>query len=91
MNSLQKISIEHSILERKSIIDNYYTTRVLDRKDAISKIMELRAENFVVLETELVGMAASGSSIPLERATDEQLVNQLSMQMDILIAELEEG
>ena len=91
LNSLKKMSIEHSIEERRSIIDKYLATGYLDRNEAIAKVMELRAEDSLVFETEMAGMVASDSVIPLARATDEQIVNQLRLQMDIMMLELGDG
>ena len=91
MNSLIKMSIEHSIEERKRIIDKYQLLGVLDRSEAISKIMGLRAKDSTVLNAEMVEVISSGKPIPLERATDEQIVDQLRLQMDILMAELGDG
>ena len=88
MNSLIRMSIEHSIEERKSIIEKHRATGVLDRSDAISKIMELRYKDSKVLDAETAEMVSSGKLIPLDRATDEQIINQLRTQMDALMVEL---
>ena len=91
MNSLIRMSIEHSIEERRRIIEKHRATGVLDRSDAISKIMELRYKDSKVLDAEMAEMVSSGKPIPLDRATDEQIINQLRTQVDALMAELWDG
>lgn len=91
MNSLIKMSIEHSIEERKRMIDKYRATGVLERSDAILKIMELRTKDSKVLDAEVADVISSGTPVPLDRAMDEQIVSQLRTQMEVLMAELRDG
>ena len=77
-------SIRKDIQERQQMINEYKTTRRLDRNKAISKIMELRTNNMEVLTVTL----ANQTSIPLSNAPDEMLLNDLQMQINMLTAEL---
>lgn len=77
-------SIRKDIQERQQMINEYKTTRRLDRNKAISKIMELRTTNMEVLTVTL----ANQTSIPLSNAPDEMLLNDLQMQINMLTAEL---
>lgn len=77
-------SIRKDIHERQQIINNYMNTRRLDREKAISKIMELRTTNIEVLTVTL----ANQTSIPLSNASDDMILNDLQMQINMLNAEL---
>ena len=72
------------ILERKQIIDNYHLTGYLDRDQAIKKIVELRqtdAEVAAVTSARLVV-----SSTPFSSVSNQGIIAELQMQIDILSA-----
>lgn len=79
-------SIKKHINERQQIINEYIKTRKLDREVAISKIIELRKtdENVAMVTTAKLLQ----DSIPFFQATDEKIVEELKMQVDILYGEL---
>lgn len=79
-------SIRKDIHERHQIINNYMNTRHLDREKAISKIQELRITDENVAAVTAVKLAQY--SVPFSQVTDESIVAELKMQMDILTAEL---
>ena len=82
----KKADTLNSIKERKDIIDKYYQTGYLDRNEAVKKIKELRIKDENVGKVTTIKLAQS--SIPFEYATNESIVAELEMQVDILIAEL---
>ena len=84
----QILSIEHNINERKNIISNYVNYKILDREDAISKIKDLRLTDSNVAKASAVELAVN--AIPFAQATNEQLVAELQMQVNVLSAELTE-
>lgn len=79
-------SIRKDIQERQQMINEYLMTRRLDRDKAISKIQELRITNENVAAVTVVKL--SQYSVPFSQVTDENIVAELKMQMDILSAEL---
>ena len=79
-------SIRKDIHERQQIINEYINTRHLDREKAISKIQELRITNENVASVTVVKLSLY--SVPFSQVTDENIVAELKMQMDILSAEL---
>ncbi|MBO4701105.1 MAG: hypothetical protein J5625_00445 [Lachnospiraceae bacterium] len=83
---MDKLKIEYEIKERKDIIDKYLSEGTLDRGKAISKIQELRGKDMNVAvvtgATMLFGITSS------EEATNERIIEELQMQIDILLAEL---
>lgn len=79
-------SIRKDIQERQQMINEYQTTRRLDRNKAISKIQELRITNENVAAVTDVNL--SQYSVPFSQVSDENIVAELKMQMDILSVEL---
>ena len=80
--------IEQHIKERKGIVDRYRICGILDREDAIFKIKWLRLNdlNVGIVSCAYVAM----NPIPMEEASDDQIVGELQMQMGILSGELAE-
>ena len=76
----------HVISEREAIISTYKTTGYLDRDHAIEKIKELRITDNEVAAITTAKLAVS--SIPFSRATNESIVSELQMQVDILKAKI---
>lgn len=79
-------SIKKDIQERQQMINEYQMTRRLDRDKAISKIQELRITNENIAAVTAVKLAQY--SVPFSQVSDENIVAELKMQMDILTAEL---
>ena len=79
-------SIRKDIQERQQIINEYINTRHLDREKAISKIQELRITDENVAAVTAVKLAQY--SVPFSQVSDENIVAELKMQMDILEVEL---
>lgn len=79
-------SIKKDIHERQQMINDYITTKHLDRDKAISKIQELRKTNENVAAVTAVKLTQY--SVPFSQVPDENIVAELKMQMDILSAEL---
>ena len=88
MDDQKKISIEHGIKERRDIVDKYRDYRVLDRDDAINKIRSLRLTDSKVREMTEIALLVKPT--PFEKASNEQIVSELQMQITILMAELSE-
>lgn len=89
MDYFEKIQIMKDIRDRKDLIQQYRQTGWLDRDKTILKIMELRISDQTVMMLEQLQMSASRAPrIPLERATDAELVDQLKVQVDALEAKL---
>lgn len=84
--SFDNASLIKDITERDNIIRNYQLYGLLDRDDAITKIQELRTIDIDVATFTAVNLSVS--SIPLSRSTNDQIVAELAMQRDILIAKL---
>ncbi len=91
MSNLNKESFDNAslikdIAERDNIIRNYQLYGLLDRDYAIEKILELRrSDNYVATFT---AVNLSASSTPFSRSTDDQIVDDLAMQRNILVAKL---
>ena len=91
MDYFEKIQIMKDIRDRKDLIQQYRQTGWLDRDKTIQKIMELRVSDRTVMMLEHLQMSASSAPrIPLERATDAELVEQLKVQVAALEAKLGE-
>ena len=88
MDTRNITSIEHDIYERKEIIDRFMTLRILNRQDAIEKIESLRLTDTRVAE--VTGVKLLFSRTPFEKCTDEQIVAELQMQIEVLYGELAE-
>ena len=89
MDDFEKIQIMKDIRDRKDLIQQFRQTGWLDRDKTIQKIMELRVNDPTVMRLEYLQMSASQAPrIPLERATDAELVDQLKVQVAALEAKL---
>ena len=80
------INITKDISDRRQIIQNYYSTGSLDRDNAIKMIMQLRSTDIEVAEVTAAKLTVS--RIPFNEATDQSVVNELQMQVDVLLAKL---
>ena len=89
MDAKRMQEIERDILERSKIIEGYRHSGMLDREDAINKIRSMRFKDSNVSVISSVNMI--NNAIPFTIATNEQLVNELQMQVDILRGELMEA
>ena len=79
-------SIRKDINERQQMINDYMNTRHLDRDRAISKIQELRITDENVAT--VTAMKLAKYSVPFSQVSDENIIAELKMQIDILSAEL---
>lgn len=79
-------SLIKDITERDNIISNYKLYGLLDRDDAIKKILELRISDNDVATVTSVNLSAS--STPFSQSTNDQIVGELAMQRNILEAKL---
>lgn len=79
-------SMIKDIAERNTIICNYQRYGFLDRDDAIKKIQELRISDADIMEATAIKLAVS--STPFSQSTNEQIVEELTMQRNILQAKL---
>lgn len=84
--SFDNASLIKDITERDNIIRNYQLYGLLDRDDAIKKIMELRRSDNDVATVPSINLSVS--SIPFNQSTNDQIVGELAMQKDILEAKL---
>lgn len=84
--SFDNASLIKNITERDNIIRNYQLYGLLDRDDAIKKIMELRRSDNDVATVTAINLSVS--SIPFNQSTNDQIVGELAMQKDILEAKL---
>ena len=79
-------SIRKDINERQQMINEYQMTRRLDRDKAISKIQELRLTNKNVATVTAVKLVQH--SVPFSQVSDESIIEELKMQVEILKADL---
>lgn len=79
-------SLIKDIKERDDIIRKYNLYGLLDRDDAIRKIMELRAKDKEVLQIAIENM--TGPITLLDQLTNDQIINELSAQITILLIKL---
>lgn len=79
-------SLIKDIKERDDIIRKYNLYGLLDRNDAIRKIMELRSRDIDIYRITVAGLAIS--STPFNIATNEQIIRDLETQKNILEAKL---
>ena len=79
-------SLIKDIKERDNIIRKYNLYGLLDRDDAIRKIMELRAKDKKVLQIAIENM--TGPITLLDQLTNDQLAKELSAQITILLIKL---
>lgn len=80
--SYDEVSLSKDMAERERIIKLYKNTGYLDREDAIKKIKELRVTDGDVATVTAIKLAQN--SVPFEHATNEALIMELQMQVDIL-------
>ncbi len=85
---MDTVSLVQDISERQNIIEKYRKTGDLDRKDAITKILKLRGTDREVLLATSARLALS--AIPFEHCSDEQIIAELKMQVEILAGKLQE-
>ena len=85
---MDTVSLIQNISERQNIIEKYRKTGDLDRKDAITKILKLRGTDREVLLATSARLALS--AIPFEHCSDEQIIAELKMQVEILAGKLQE-
>ena len=85
-DEFDKVSLEKDISEREHIIQLFQSTGVLNRNDAINKIVNLRMSDKDVTEITTANLLVS--STPFSQATDSQIVGELIMQRDVLLAKL---
>ena len=84
--SFDNASLIKDIAERDNIIRNYQLYDLLDRDDAIKKILELRTIDNDIATVTAVNLSVS--STPFSQSTNNQIVAELAMQRDILKAKL---
>lgn len=77
------------IAERNEIILNYQKYGILDICYAIQKIKNSRTKDSDITKVTVEKLVIS--STPFEKSTDEQLVDELAMQRDMLLAKLGEN
>lgn len=87
-DTFNKESLIKDIGERENIISNYQKYGVLDRDNAIKKIQELRISDKDVAAVTSIKLVTS--SIPFSQSTNDQIIGELTMQKDILLAKLNE-
>lgn len=86
MKDSDKEKLIKDIADRNFIINQYKLTGSIVRAEAIRKINELRISDKVVAT--ITATKLSSYSVPFDCATDEQIIEELKMQVDILNAEL---
>ena len=80
------LSILKDIQERKEIIEKYRKCGLLDRNDAINKIISLRiSDEEVAVAT---SFSLSKGRVTFENASNEQIIYELQMQIEILALEM---
>ena len=79
-------SILKNISEREQMIRIYKATGQLDRNRAIEKIRELRLTDTEIAAETSARLAVSAT--PFDKASDQAIVAELQMQVDILSAKL---
>ena len=84
IDTLNESDLLKDIEERSVIIFNYQNYGLFDRDNAINKIEELRAKDNDISNFNAAVILHSTSPIPLEQATNEQLIKELTIQRDIL-------
>lgn len=86
---LEEASIIKDIEEREKIINNYKMTGFINRDKAIEKIKELRLSDMDVAKVTSVKLAES--AVPFDIATEDQIIGELIMQVEILKAKISHG
>lgn len=85
-DEFDKISLSKDISEINNIIQVFQETGFLDRDNAIDKIKKLRNNDediAIVTAAKLLSY-----SIPFEQTPNSQIISELIMQRDILLAKL---
>ena len=77
------IKMNKDLIDRQQIIDEFNRTRYLDRSKAISMIQSLRLEDVDVMTVTTAAHLAAGTTT-WDRATDEQIVGELVLQVNVL-------
>ena len=85
-NAYDVSSMTKDILDRRQIIQHYRLTGFLDRDNAIKKITELRLTDNEVAKVTTAALAVK--SIPFSLASDQDIIGELQIQIDILTAKL---
>ena len=86
MKDTDKEKLIKDIADRNFIINQYRLKGNIDRAEAIRKINELRISDKAVAT--ITATKLLSYSVPIDCATDEQIIAELKMQVDILNAEL---
>ena len=81
-----KATITKDLTERQQIIQFYKNTGYIDRDNAINKIKELRLTDVDVAAVTSAKLVTN--SVPFECATNDGLIAELQMQVDILTAKV---
>ena len=81
------IKMKKDLSDRQQIIDDFNRTRYLDRAKAISLIQSLRLEDADVMTATTAAHLAAGTTT-WDRATNEQVVGELILQVDVLRAKI---
>ena len=77
------IKMNKDLSDRQQIIDEFNRTRYLDRSKAIPMIQSLRLEDVDVMTATTAAHAAGGVTT-WDRATDEEVVGELVLQVNVL-------
>lgn len=88
-DSYDRASALKDIAEREQIIRTFQLTGCIDRDKAIEKIKELRLNDAEVAAVTTVRLAVS--STPFSVVSDQGIVAELQMQVEILSAKLTEN
>ena len=83
------IKTVNDIRDRQAIIDCYRMTHYIDRIRAIELIRNKRLEDDKIAAATMAVQAQS-SLVSFNEASDESLISELKMQIDIMKAELAE-
>ena len=87
-DEFEKASLSKDIAERNRILRLFQETGFLDRDDAINKILIVRIGNEDVAKVTTANLLVHAT--PFNQASDSQIVDELIMQRDILLAKLTE-
>ncbi len=85
-NAYDVSSMTKDIADRMQIIQNYRLIGFLDRDNAIKKITELRLTDYEVAKATTAALAVK--SVPFSLASDQDIIGELQIQIDILTAKL---
>ena len=79
--------LNKDLSDRQQIIDEFNRTRYLDRAKAISLVQSLRVEDADVMFATTAAHAAGGVTT-WDKATNEQVVGELILQVNVLQAKI---